>query len=48
MKQTYYKLIKQLDEIIANVEIGKDGRLMQLYKKREKLEDAFNRVKMEN
>lgn len=44
MKQIYYTLIKQIEEQIAEVEIGKDGRLMQLYKKKQILEEAFSRV----
>lgn len=44
MKQIYYKLIQDINELINNTEIGKDGRLMQLCKKRDLLEDAFNRV----
>jgi hypothetical protein len=42
MKNIWLRKINEIDKIIAAVEIGKDGRLMQLYKKREMLERAFN------
>jgi hypothetical protein len=45
MKNIWQKLINELDEQIAKVEINKDGRLKQLYKKRELLESAMGRVK---
>lgn len=44
IKTVWYNLIQKLDEQIAKVEINKDGRLKQLYRKRELLEMAMNRV----
>jgi len=44
MKIIYYTLIKKLDEQILETEIGKDGRLSQLYKKRDLLQRAFGAV----
>ena len=42
IKQIWKQKIYELDQIIGSVEIGKDGRLGQLYSKREQLEKAFN------
>ena len=44
MKSIWWMLIVKLDMQIAKVEINKDGRLKQLYRKRELLEMAMNRV----
>ena len=44
MRLIWKQLINELDEQIAKVEINKDGKLQQLYKKRELLEMAMNRV----
>lgn len=44
MKQIWKLKIDEIDQMIMAVEIGKDGRLMQLYKKKQRLEDAFGRV----
>ncbi|MCK5610558.1 hypothetical protein KAR91_52275 [Candidatus Pacearchaeota archaeon] len=44
MKQIWQKKLNELDELISNVEIGKDGILTQLYQKRELLEKAMGDV----
>ena len=41
MKKIWKQKINELDKIIGKVEIGKDGRLSQLYKKRAWLEFAL-------
>jgi hypothetical protein len=41
VKKSIKRKIDKLDKIIGAVEIGKDGRLMQLYKQREELENRF-------
>jgi len=43
MKEIWKKKIDELQVIIDNVEIGKDGRLMQLYGKKDLLEQAMGR-----
>jgi len=45
MKEVWSSLISKLDEQIAKVVINKDGRLKQLYRKRELLESAMGRCK---
>jgi hypothetical protein len=45
IKIIWYNHIKAIDEKILNTEIGKDGRLKQLSKTKEKLQKAFRRVK---
>jgi len=45
MKAEYQRLLNELDKQIGAVEIGKDGRLMQLYRKRDLIEMAMGRVK---
>lgn len=44
MKVVYQKLLRELQVEIDKVEIGKDGRLKQLYKKKDLLESAMGRV----
>lgn len=43
MYEIWKMKVDEMQEIINSVEVGKDGRLMQLYKKKLLLEDAFNR-----
>jgi len=45
MKEVWSSLISKLDEQIAKVEINKDGRLKQLYRKRQLLEMAMGRCR---
>lgn len=45
IKIIWAQKLREIQEEIDNTEIGKDGRLMQLYKKKELLEMAFGRVK---
>lgn len=44
MGKIWKEKIDELQKIIDSVEIRKDGRLKQLYRKRELLEMAFRRV----
>ena len=43
MSDVWCKKINELDKIIRDVEVGKDGRAAQLYRKRASLENALAR-----
>jgi hypothetical protein len=45
MRQIWKQKIDELDKIITVIEIGKDGILIQLHKKRALLEQAFGNCK---